>query len=40
MNEGVTLHAGGRTTVRLQRRPPHPIEKVWRAATSPEHMSA
>ena len=40
MNERVTLHADGRTTLRLQRRLPHPIEKVWRAITSPEHMAA
>lgn len=28
----------GRPTVRVERRYPHPIEKVWRAITTPEHL--
>jgi uncharacterized protein YndB with AHSA1/START domain len=28
----------GRPTVRVERRFPHPIEKVWRAVTTPEHL--
>ncbi len=28
----------GRPTVRVERTYPHPIEKVWRAVTSPEHL--
>ncbi|GAB2944168.1 SRPBCC family protein [Nonomuraea fastidiosa] len=40
MNESVTLHADGRTTLRMQRRLPHPPGKVWRAVTGPEHMAA
>ncbi|MEV4800092.1 SRPBCC domain-containing protein [Nonomuraea sp. NPDC049421] len=40
MNETLTLHPDGRTTLRLQRRLPHPPEKVWAAVTRPEHMSA
>ena len=28
----------GRPTVRVERRYPHPIEKVWRAVTTPEHL--
>ncbi len=28
----------GRPTVRVERRFPHPIEKVWRAVTEPEHL--
>ena len=27
-----------RPTVRVERRYPHPIEKVWRAVTTPEHL--
>ena len=30
----------GRSTVRMERRYPHPIDKVWRAVTSPEHLAA
>ncbi|TDE19606.1 toxin-antitoxin system toxin subunit [Nonomuraea mesophila] len=40
MNETLTLHPDGRTTLRLQRRLPHPPEKVWRAITRPEHLAA
>jgi uncharacterized protein YndB with AHSA1/START domain len=29
---------GARPTVRIERRFPHPIEKVWRAVTTPEHL--
>ncbi len=28
----------GRPTVQIERRYPHPIEKVWRAVTEPEHL--
>ena len=28
----------GRPTVRIERHYPHPIEKVWRAVTTPEHL--
>jgi uncharacterized protein YndB with AHSA1/START domain len=28
----------GRPTVRVERRYPHPIEKVWQAVTKPEHL--
>lgn len=28
----------GRPTVRVERRYPHPIDKVWRAVTTPEHL--
>jgi uncharacterized protein YndB with AHSA1/START domain len=28
----------GRPAVRIERRYPHPIEKVWRAVTTPEHL--
>ena len=28
----------GRPTVRVERRYPHPIEKVWRAVTTPQHL--
>jgi len=28
----------GRPTVRVERRYPHPIDKVWRAVTMPEHL--
>ncbi|GAA4541525.1 SRPBCC family protein [Pseudonocardia xishanensis] len=31
---------GGRPSVRIERRYPHPIEKVWRAVTEPEHLSS
>ncbi|GAA2208223.1 hypothetical protein GCM10009850_036810 [Nonomuraea monospora] len=40
MNETLTLHPDGRTTLTLQRRLPHPPDKVWRAITRPEHLSA
>jgi uncharacterized protein YndB with AHSA1/START domain len=30
----------GRPTVRVQRHYPHPIDKVWRAVTTPEHLGA
>jgi uncharacterized protein YndB with AHSA1/START domain len=29
-----------RPTVRVERRYPHPVEKVWRAVTAPEHLGA
>ena len=32
------LTLDGRPTVRVERRYPHPIEKVWRAVTTPEHL--
>ncbi|NJP91643.1 toxin-antitoxin system toxin subunit [Nonomuraea sp. FMUSA5-5] len=40
MNETLTLHPDGRTTLTLQRRLPHPPEKVWRAITQPQHLAA
>ncbi|MGN9845811.1 SRPBCC domain-containing protein [Nonomuraea sp. H19] len=40
MNETLTLHPDGRTTVRMQRRLSHPPQKVWRAITQPEHLAA
>lgn len=33
-----TLTDGDRPTVRVERAFPHPIEKVWRAVTMPEHL--
>ena len=30
----------GRPTVRVERAYPHPIETVWRAVTTPEHLGA
>ena len=30
----------GRPTVRVLRHYPHPIDKVWRAVTTPEHLGA
>jgi uncharacterized protein YndB with AHSA1/START domain len=32
------LTIDGRSAVRVERRYPHPIEKVWRAVTMPEHL--
>jgi uncharacterized protein YndB with AHSA1/START domain len=32
------LTLDGRPTVRVERRYPHPIDKVWRAITTPEHL--
>jgi uncharacterized protein YndB with AHSA1/START domain len=32
------LTVDGRPTVRVERQYPHPIEKVWRAVTTPEHL--
>ncbi|TMR08732.1 SRPBCC family protein, partial [Nonomuraea zeae] len=39
MNENLTIHPDGRTTLRMQRRLPHPQAKVWRAITQPEHLA-
>src|SRR3954463_13843297 len=33
------LTLGGRPTVRVEREYAHPIDKVWRAVTMPEHLS-
>jgi uncharacterized protein YndB with AHSA1/START domain len=33
------LSLDGRPTLRLERRFPHPIDKVWRAVTTPEHLA-
>lgn len=33
------LTLDGRPTVRVEREYPHPIEKVWRAVTTPEHLA-
>ena len=32
------LTRDGRPSVRVERRYPHPIDKVWRAVTTPEHL--
>jgi uncharacterized protein YndB with AHSA1/START domain len=32
------LTLDGRPTVRVERRYPHPIDKVWRAVTTPQHL--
>ena len=32
------LTLDGRPSVRVEREYPHPIEKVWRAVTTPEHL--
>ncbi|GAA2833454.1 SRPBCC domain-containing protein [Nonomuraea rubra] len=40
MNETLTLHPDGRTTLTFTRRLPHPPHKVWRAITQPEHLAA
>jgi uncharacterized protein YndB with AHSA1/START domain len=38
---GTLAHDGdGRWQVRFTRQLPHPIEKVWRAVTEPEHLAA
>jgi uncharacterized protein YndB with AHSA1/START domain len=39
MNETLTTE-GGRTVLRMERRLTHPVEKVWRALTEPEHVAA
>ncbi|GAA3595950.1 hypothetical protein GCM10022419_094050 [Nonomuraea rosea] len=39
MNDNLTIHPDGRTTLRMQRRLPHPPAKVWRAITQPEHLA-
>ncbi|MEW1844690.1 SRPBCC domain-containing protein [Nonomuraea angiospora] len=39
MNENLTIHPDGRTTLRMQRRLPHPPEKIWRAITQPQHLA-
>src|SRR4051812_27344137 len=40
MPDDQLLTRDGRPTVRVQRSFPHPIEKVWRAVTTPEHLGA
>ncbi|MGA4987933.1 SRPBCC family protein [Nonomuraea bangladeshensis] len=40
MNEDLTLHPDGRTSLRMRRRLPHPPQKVWRALTEPDHLAA
>ncbi|MEV4108317.1 SRPBCC domain-containing protein [Nonomuraea sp. NPDC049695] len=39
MTDNLTLHPDGRTTLHMQRRLPHPPEKVWRAITDPRHLA-
>nr|WP_055501718.1 SRPBCC family protein [Nonomuraea pusilla] len=39
MNENLVLHPDGRTSLRMQRRLPHPPDKVWRAITDPAHLA-
>jgi len=39
MTESLT-DTGGRPTVRIERRYPHSIDRVWRAVTEPEHLGA
>jgi len=39
MSDEPTLALDGRPTVRVERRFPHPIDKVWRAVTTPEHLA-
>jgi uncharacterized protein YndB with AHSA1/START domain len=34
------LTVDGRSAVRVERRFPHPVEKVWRAVTEPAHLAA
>ena len=38
MSNDQFLTLDGRPTVRVERRYPHPIDKVWRAVTTPEHL--
>ncbi|WP_336206855.1 SRPBCC family protein [Nonomuraea sp. LPB2021202275-12-8] len=38
MNEHLTIRPDGRTVLHLERRLPHPPDKVWRAITEPEHL--
>jgi len=38
MTDDQFLTLDGRPTVRVERRYAHPIEKVWRAVTMPEHL--
>lgn len=40
MPDDTSLQLTGRPTVRVERRFPHPVEKVWRAVTTPEHLGA
>jgi uncharacterized protein YndB with AHSA1/START domain len=40
MPDHTSLQTTGRPTVRVERRFPHPMEKVWRAVTTPEHLGA
>lgn len=40
MSETLTFMPDGRTELRMERRLPHPPEKVWTAITEPEHLKA
>jgi uncharacterized protein YndB with AHSA1/START domain len=37
-DRGDLRSSGGRTRLRFERRLPHPVAKVWRALTEPEHL--
>jgi uncharacterized protein YndB with AHSA1/START domain len=39
MSTDPVLTLDGRPTVRVERRYPHPIDKVWQAVTTPEHLA-
>lgn len=39
MNETLTTNAEGRAVLRMERRLPHPPDKVWRALTEPKEFS-
>lgn len=38
MNDHLDIRPDGRTVLHMERRLPHPPEKVWRAITEPEHL--
>ncbi len=40
MTDDLSFTVDDRPTVRVERHYPHPVEKVWRAVTSPEHLGA
>ncbi|WP_219466050.1 SRPBCC family protein [Nonomuraea rhizosphaerae] len=40
MDRGTYIEINGRPAVRFQRTYPHPIERVWKAVTSPEEMAS
>lgn len=40
MTEGILEHDDGRPVLRFTRRLDHPVDRVWRAVTTPDELAA